>query len=195
MNKKQWRCQPFAYQAGLSELYMSWVSERLTTDRWLKEVSHYPLRAQLMMISQPCMTKPCYLWVSGGEDVVQTDQHGVELCSGKSLLISIEPPTGASERIRTIRPFTPSGYVNILNIYASTLCSTFISKGWRPVRRRYHQIYPKVGASLETAGNINVSVGSNSGTFASHTMELGKWTKMAKDVFWVQPLHHKFTLP
>ncbi|CAE1327771.1 unnamed protein product [Acanthosepion pharaonis] len=51
-------------------------------------------------------------------------QHGVGFAVRNSLIPAIEPSTGGSERILTLRLSTSTGFVNVLCIYAPTLCAT-----------------------------------------------------------------------
>nr|KAG5691627.1 hypothetical protein BaRGS_023798 [Batillaria attramentaria] len=51
-------------------------------------------------------------------------RHGVGFAVKNSLTAAIEPPTGGTERILALRLSTTAGFVNLLSIYAPTLCST-----------------------------------------------------------------------
>ncbi|XP_072021932.1 craniofacial development protein 2-like [Amphiura filiformis] len=58
----------------------------------------------------------------------QPRQHGVGFAVRNTLLSSIEPPTGGTERFLSLRLSTSSGPVSIMNVYAPTLCSSTETK-------------------------------------------------------------------
>ncbi|XP_071954137.1 craniofacial development protein 2-like [Antedon mediterranea] len=58
----------------------------------------------------------------------QPQLHGVGFAVSNSLVASVEPPSKGTARILSLRLSTSSGTVNILSIYAPTLCSTPVSK-------------------------------------------------------------------
>ncbi|XP_014780240.1 craniofacial development protein 2-like [Octopus bimaculoides] len=59
-----------------------------------------------------------------GRDPEELRQHGVGFAVRNSLLSSMEPPSGGTERILSLRFLSPSGSVHLLSIYAPTLYSS-----------------------------------------------------------------------
>lgn len=66
-----------------------------------------------------------YTFFWKGKSLDEPRLHGVGFAVKKNTLIaSIEPPSGGTERILVLRLSTSSVPVNIINTYAPTLCST-----------------------------------------------------------------------
>ena len=65
-----------------------------------------------------------YTFYWQGKSPEEPRLHGVGFAIRNTLVNSVEPPTGGSERVLAIRLSTSSGPVNILSVYAPTLCST-----------------------------------------------------------------------
>ena len=61
-------------------------------------------------------------WQGRAEGEVR--RHGVGFAVRNSLLSTIQPPTVGTERILSLRLTTSTGFVNIMSIYAPTLCSS-----------------------------------------------------------------------
>ena len=59
-----------------------------------------------------------------GKPVDEPRQHGVGFAVKNTLVAFIEPPSAGTERIISLRLSTHSGSVNIVSVYAPTLCST-----------------------------------------------------------------------
>ena len=67
-----------------------------------------------------------FYWQGRAEGEVRL--HGVGFAVRNSLLSTIQPPTVGTERILSLRLSTSTGFVNIMSIYAPTLCSFRRSK-------------------------------------------------------------------
>ena len=63
-----------------------------------------------------------FYWQGRAEGEVRL--HGVGFAVRNSLLSTIQPPTVGTERILSLRLSTSTGFVNIMSIYAPTLCSS-----------------------------------------------------------------------
>ena len=62
-----------------------------------------------------------FFWEGRAEGEVRL--NGVGFTLKNSLLSAIKPPSDGTERILALRLSTSTGFVNILSIYAPTLCS------------------------------------------------------------------------
>jgi len=102
-----------------------------------------------------------YTFFWQGKSIEEPRQHGVGFAVKNTLLPSIQPPSGGSERILSLRLSTSSGPVNILSIYAPTLCSSSETKD---------QFYDELDAAISNIkaseqiyllGDFNARVGSN----------------------------------
>ncbi|KAI8483145.1 hypothetical protein Bbelb_391640 [Branchiostoma belcheri] len=58
-----------------------------------------------------------------GREPNEPRQHGVGFAVRNTLLAAVEPPTGGTERLLSLRLSTDAGHVNILSVYAPTLKS------------------------------------------------------------------------
>ncbi len=65
-----------------------------------------------------------YTFFWQGKEPEEPRIHGVGFAVRNSMLSSIEPPSGGTPRILSLHLSTSSGPVNILSIYAPTLCSS-----------------------------------------------------------------------
>ena len=103
-------------------------------------------------------------------------------CSGvcsQELLSTIEPPTNGSERILSLRLSIASGSVNLLTIYAPTLCSPPKVKDLSYKKKLHH---PTASPTLITCYCWRTSMPGSVTTMihglpALDTMALGKWMK------------------
>ena len=87
--------------------------------------------------------------------------HGVGFAIRNSLLSSVEPPSQGTERILSVRLHTPSGFTNILCIYAPTLTSSDDTKD-----AFYEQLDEKIknvppSEELYLLGDFNARVGAD----------------------------------
>ena len=88
--------------------------------------------------------------------------HGVGLAVKNSLLSTIEPPTGGSERLLNLRMTTRVGVANFVCAYAPTLCSTSDEKDkFYDALDSIVRSVPKKEA-LFIMGDFNARVGANS---------------------------------
>ena len=69
-----------------------------------------------------------YTFFWQGKRAEETREYGVGFAVKNALLPMLNPPTGGSERILTVRLNTKSGPANLLSVYAPTLCSSPESK-------------------------------------------------------------------
>ncbi len=69
-----------------------------------------------------------YTFFWQGKEPEEPRIHGVGFAVRNSMLSSIEPPSGGTPRILSLHLSTSSGPVNILSIYAPTLCSSAETK-------------------------------------------------------------------
>ncbi|XP_076436204.1 uncharacterized protein LOC143275811 [Babylonia areolata] len=69
-----------------------------------------------------------YTFFWQGKEFEEPRLHGVGFAVRNSLLSSVEPPYSGTARILALRLSTSSGLVNLLSIYASTLCSSVETK-------------------------------------------------------------------
>ncbi|XP_071500369.1 craniofacial development protein 2-like [Diadema antillarum] len=92
-------------------------------------------------------------------------QHGVGLAVKNSLVFTIEPPTGGTERILTLRLSTTVGFINIFSIYAPTLCSTSATKDqfYEELDEMISRIPSTEGLYL--LGDFNARVGADYNTW------------------------------
>ena len=94
-------------------------------------------------------------------------QHGVGFAVKNSLTAAIEPPTGGSERILALRLSTSAGFVNLLSIYAPTLCSTPEAKD------QFYEALDEAISSIPSTeglyllGDFNARVGADHVTWPS----------------------------
>ena len=65
-----------------------------------------------------------YTFFWQGKKAEELRIHGVGLAVKNSLLSTLEPPTGRTERLLNLKMFTRTGVVNLVCAYAPTLCST-----------------------------------------------------------------------
>jgi len=94
-------------------------------------------------------------------------RHGVGFAVKNSLSAAIEPPTGGTERILTLRLSTSTGFVNLLSIYAPTLCSTPEAKDqfYEALDEAISRISSTEGLFL--LGDFNARVGADCDTWPS----------------------------
>ena len=85
--------------------------------------------------------------------------HGVGFAVRNSLLSTIQPPTVGTERILSLRLSTSTGFVNIMSIYAPTLCFSPEAKD-----QFYEDLDAVVGMVPESEplfGDFNARVGGD----------------------------------
>ena len=94
-------------------------------------------------------------------------RHGVGFAVKNSLSAAIEPPTGGTERILALRLSTTAGFVNLLSIYAPTLCSTPEAKDqfYEALDEAISRIPSTEGLYL--LGDFNARVGADFDTWPS----------------------------
>ncbi|XP_072017467.1 craniofacial development protein 2-like [Amphiura filiformis] len=80
------------------------------------------------LLSDGSLREQDYTYFWQGKEQDQPRQHGVGFAVRNTLLSSIEPPTAGTERFLSLRLSTSSGPVNIMNVYAPTLCSSTETK-------------------------------------------------------------------
>ncbi len=94
-------------------------------------------------------------------------RHGVGFAVKNSLSSSIEPPTVGSERILTLRLLTAAGFVNILSVYAPTLCSS------QEAKNRFYETLDEALSAIPSTeglymlGDFNARVGADNNTWPS----------------------------
>lgn len=102
-----------------------------------------------------------YTFFWKGKEPDEPRIHGVGFAVKNSLLTSVEPPTGGTERILSIRLATAAGLVNIFSIYAPTLSSPEDIKD-----HFYNELDTQIGRipqsePLLLLGDFNARVGSD----------------------------------
>ncbi|XP_071956845.1 craniofacial development protein 2-like [Antedon mediterranea] len=102
-----------------------------------------------------------YTFFWQGLEPDQPRLHGVGFAVRNSLVASVEPPSKGTARILSLRLSTSSGTVNILSIYAPTLCSTPESKD-----EFYEELDSAIRGISDTEhlyllGDFNARVGSD----------------------------------
>lgn len=99
--------------------------------------------------------------------------HGVGFAIKNSLLQMIAPPTGGSERILSLTLSTSSGKVNILSIYAPTLCSPQETKDqfYENLDSEIRKI--PVSEHIVLLGDFNARVGSDHDSWSENLGHFG----------------------
>ncbi|KAI8494376.1 hypothetical protein Bbelb_276020 [Branchiostoma belcheri] len=96
-----------------------------------------------------------------GREPDEPRQHGVGFAVRNTLLAAVEPPTGGTERLLSLRLSTDAGHVNILSVYAPTLKSPEDKKD-----KFYEQLHEMVAScqkdeQLFLLGDFNARVGTD----------------------------------
>ena len=73
------------------------------------------------LASSGCLKEEKFTFFWKGKKPEKPRVYGVCFAATNSLLDSVEPPTGGTERILSIRLATAAGFVHIFSIYAPTL--------------------------------------------------------------------------
>ena len=94
-------------------------------------------------------------------------RHGVGFAVRNSLSAAIEPPTEGTERILNFRLSTTAGFINILSVYAPTLCATQEDKDqfYQALDEAISRIPSTEGLYL--LGDFNARVGADYNTWPS----------------------------
>ena len=114
-----------------------------------------------------CIREANYTFYWQGLSADEPRRHGVGFAVKNTLSSAIEPPTGGSERILSLRLSTVAGFVNILSIYAPTLCSSQEVKNhfYEALDAAISQIPSTEG--LYMLGDFNARVGADNNTWHS----------------------------
>ena len=110
-------------------------------------------------------TNYTFFWQGLSQD--EPRQHGVGFAVRNSLSAAIEPPTEGTERILALRLSTTAGFVNLLSIYAPTLCSTSEAKDqfYEALDEAISRVPSTEGLLL--LGDFNARVGADHDTWPS----------------------------
>ena len=112
-NKMLRRCQPFELQAGTA------IIDREFSRHNVDIASFQETR----LAANVSLREKDYTFFWQGKLTHDPRLHEVGFAVKNSLLSTTEQPTNGSERILSLRLSTASGSVNLLSIYAPTLCS------------------------------------------------------------------------
>ena len=80
------------------------------------------------LLSDGSLREQNYTFFLQGVKPKEPHLHGVSFAAKNSLMSPIEPPTNGTEQILSIKLHSTAGTVNILSVYAPTLCSTIVMK-------------------------------------------------------------------
>ena len=110
--------------SGLSDDLRQVEDSRKTADRELTRLNvDIAALQETRLAASSSLRKQNYTFFWQGKEPAEPRQHGVGFTVRNSPLSSVEPPTSGTPRLLSLCLSTSSGPVNLLSIYAPTLCS------------------------------------------------------------------------